>query len=434
MAISSFSGLNLALSGLMAHQRALDTTGHNIANAGVEGYTRQEAVMSATAALDIAQASPLGVSTGMQLGQGVEVMELRRIRDTFLDLQVRAQGLAAGGDRATSSILGRVEVALQEPGSDGLSAQLGKFFSAWQALAANPENSAARAAVATQAGTLADTFNRLDANLAAFATGAAAEAAQIQGPDGPVQKIASELGKLDAAISGAVAAGRNPNDLLDRRDLLLDQLSAYGRVSVTDLGGGSQQIDFGGAAVPLVNGSTVTWPQTLSNPGGRIGALETLSTTTIPGYRAALDAVAANLASGVNGLHPTPVFTGATAASLTNVSTATSIRASAGAQPGLNEVATAIAGLRGGAIETGYADLVQRIGGDAAKARAGEATANAVLLQLSERRQEVAGVSLDEEMANMIRFQRGYQAASRVMSTMDEALDILINRTGRVGL
>ena len=433
MSVSSFSGLNLALSGLLAHQRALDVTGHNIANAGVEGYTRQEAVLGARPALEI-PAGTLQDGGGALLGQGVDVLQLRRIRDSFIDLQVRAQSLSLGGESASAAALARIEDGFQEPGEDGLSAMLGKFWTSWQQLAANPESGAAKAAVAGYATSLADAFNRLDAHLASVATDAAAEAAQLQGPDGPITRIAAELGKLDGAITEAIGAGRQPNDLLDRRDALLDQLSSLGQVSTTDLGGGSLRVSFGGATAPLVDGTTVTWPQALSSPGGRIGALLDVAATTVPGYRTALDGIASAVATQVNALHPAPVFTGATAASLTSVITPATVRATATVAPGANDVAAAIAALRGGSGDTAYADLVRQVGADAATANAGKATATAVLAQLQERRASVAGVSLDEEMTDMLRFQRGYQAAARAMTTMDETLDVLINRTGRVGL
>jgi len=102
--------------------------------------------------------------------------------------------------------------------------------------------------------------------------------------------------------------------------------------------------------------------------------------------------------------------------------------------PGANDVALAVARLRGGTVDQGYAGLVLRIGNDARDAERADTSASAVLGSIDDRRQSVSGVSLDEEMANIIRFQRGYQASARTMSTMDEMLDVLINRTGRVGL
>jgi flagellar hook-associated protein 1 FlgK len=119
--------------------------------------------------------------------------------------------------------------------------------------------------------------------------------------------------------------------------------------------------------------------------------------------------------------------------------TASTVRASMIGAPGpapagANDVALAVSKLRGGAADNAYANLVARIGGDARTANQQQATAQALVSQASDRRQSVSGVSMDEEMSNMLRFQRGYQASARAMSTMDEMLDTLINRTGRVGL
>jgi flagellar hook-associated protein 1 FlgK len=234
-----------------------------------------------------------------------------------------------------------------------------------------------------------------------------------------------------------MAVGRQPNDLLDQRDLVLDKLSALGQVSTSDTDGdGSIDVLFGGAAQPLVDGTSgaVTWPQTLTNPGGKLGALQNLQ-TTIAGYRSQLDGVASSLATGVNAIHGTPpFFTGTTASTLTvNVSIAT-LQAGSNGTAGDNSVARAIGALRNGTIDNGYSSLVRQIAADASDATRQSTTQTSIVTTLDERRQSVSGVSLDEEMTNMIRFQRGYQASSRAMSTMDEMLDTLINRTGRVGL
>ena len=102
--------------------------------------------------------------------------------------------------------------------------------------------------------------------------------------------------------------------------------------------------------------------------------------------------------------------------------------------PGANDLARAIAALRGGTADQRYADLVGSIGADAASVNRQLQTSQALVDAADTRRLEVSGVAMDEEVTNMIRFQRGYQASSRVMSTLDEMLDVLINRTGRVGL
>jgi flagellar hook-associated protein 1 len=435
--VSSFMGLQVALRGLLAQQRGLDVTSHNIANAGTVGYTRQEAVMTAAHPLTIA-AGALADGSGAMLGQGVEVEAYRRMRDDFLDLQYRAQNMALGGHDTAASALGNVEAALNEPGDNGINALLGKFWSAWSDVATYPESTSARQALVTHAETLAGTIRQLDATLASVATDAGAQYATITGPSGPVQTIATELQRLNQAIGQSVSAGRAPNDLLDRRDSLLDELSTYGQVSVTDLGGGEIQVNFGDAPSPLVDGTNPpNWPQLLTSPGGKLGALLDLG-PKMAAYRTQLNDFAQKLASSVNTAHGAPAFftvtAGSEASTITSSISAAAVRTGTGGTSGANDIALAVANLRGGPADQAYVDLIGTIGADSASVQRQLSTSQALVLNADSRRQEVSGVAMDEEVTNMIRFQRGFQASSRVMSTVDEMLDTLINRTGRVGL
>jgi flagellar hook-associated protein 1 FlgK len=435
--ISSFSGLQTSLRGLLAQQRSIDVTAHNIANAQTEGYTRQEAVLGAATPYTLS-AGALAGGAGAQLGQGVDVLEYRRMRDSFLDLQYRAQNMALGEKTTTADGLSRVEDQLGEPGDDAISGLLGKFWDAWGALESNPTDGAAKAAVVSSGQSLAGALKDLDSRLGALSGTASAEYASLTSdPGNDVGVYANQLASLNQAIKEQMAVGRQPNDLLDQRDLVLDKLSELGQVSTSDTDGdGALDVSFGGAAQPLVNGTTgaVTWPQTLTSPGGKLGALQSLQ-TTIAGYRSQLDAVASSLASGVNAIHGTPpFFTGTTASTLTVNVTISTLQAGTSGAAGDNSVARAVGALRNGAIDAGYASFVRQVASDASSANRASTTQSSIVTTLDERRASVSGVSLDEEMTNMIRFQRGYQASSRAMSTMDEMLDTLINRTGRVGL
>jgi flagellar hook-associated protein 1 FlgK len=253
-----------------------------------------------------------------------------------------------------------------------------------------------------------------------------------------VVAAASEIQRLNVMIESAVRAGRAPNDLLDRRDVLLDELSGYAQVSVSDLGGGLIRVNLGDAALPLVDGtSPPNWPQTLTNPGGRLGALLALGPRTAA-YRSQLDDFAAALKSSVNAVHSPPDFFTATVGSeatdlAVNVTAAT-LRPGTTATAGANDIALQLAALRGKVADQRYADLVGTIGADTASVNRQLETSQALVGAADTRRQEVSGVAMDEEVTNMIRFQRGYQASSRAMTTVDELLDVLINRTGRVGL
>ncbi len=438
--ISAFSGLQTSLRGLLAQQRSLDVTAHNIANAQTPGYTRQEAVLGASQPYT----SSTGVrasGAGAQLGQGVDGLEYRRMRDSFLDLQYRAQAMALGEKTATASGLARVEEQLGEPGDDAISGLLGKFWDSWSALEANPTDAAAKAGVISSGQSLAGALKDLDARLSALASDAAAEYTSLTtGPGNDIGGYARQLADLNKAISEQMAVGRQPNDRLDQRDLILDKLSELGQVSTSDPDGdGALDVSFGGAGTLLVDGGTgtVTWPQALTAPGGKLGALLGLQ-ATIADYRSGpngLDALAGSLATAVNALHGTPpFFTGTTAATLTVGVTLSTLQAGSSGLAGDNGIARGVAALRNGAIDSGYATFVRKVAADANEANRAAATQASIVTTLDERRSSISGVSLDEEMTNMIRFQRGYQASSRAMSTMDEMLDTLINRTGRVGL
>ena len=154
MNVSSFMGLQTALKGLLAQQRGLDVTAHNLANANTVGYTRQEAALVASDPLAL-KAGALANGAGAFLGQGVEVEAYRRLRDTFLDVQYRGQTMALGGHETTARALSSVEAGLNEPGDGGIGALLGKFWSAWGDVANAPQSKPARQAPAGHAGSLA---------------------------------------------------------------------------------------------------------------------------------------------------------------------------------------------------------------------------------------------------------------------------------------
>jgi flagellar hook-associated protein 1 FlgK len=436
--ISTFMGLHTSLRGLLAEQRALDVTSHNVANANTPGYSRQEAQLQATDAL--------AMPTGDRLGTGVDVVAYKRIRDSFLDLQFRAQNMQVGAGTARADGLDQAELRLSEPGDNGLAARLNSFWGKWADLANAPDSGAAKQALISDAKTLVTSVNALDQGLQTVASQAGAELGSITATGGQLQQIGKELAGLNGAIRDTQRVGGDPNDLLDRRDVLLDQLSSLAQVSVADDGAGSINVTVGGAGAPLVTGSALTWPAPAmsATPGGRIGALMDLSspTGTIAAFRADLATVAQTLTTQVNAIYNPAAgadffaYDALTATlSLNPAVTAANVKAGSGAASD-NSAALALSELRGatGSADDLYSRFVTRVGTEVADARRTTQNASALSESISDRRQSTAGVSLDEEMTNLIRFQRGYQAAARAMSTTDTMLDTLINRTGRVGL
>jgi flagellar hook-associated protein 1 len=450
--ISTFFGLETTLRALLAQQAALDTTGHNISNANTEGYTRQSAVLGASDALQVTDGTRS--QTIASIGTGVQIQAYQRIRDGFLDLQYRAQNMVLGQQSATANSLDEVETALSEPGENGISNLLTQFWKSWSDVANNPKpGSASRTALIEQTKTLTTSIQGLYSRLSQASSDAQGEYnSLIASPNGEVAQDAKELASLNQSIKRAVASGDTPNDLMDRRDLILDKLSELGQVSITDLGNGSLNVNFGDAANPLVADTTVNWPQSINNSaatpatsaGGKLGALYDLFKAggTIASLQTDLNGVAKDLADKVNALHNpggsgTDFFsytTGSEASTIAVNVTAATVRTGTASSAEENDIARAIANLAGGSTDDLYSTFVTRIGSMVQDAQRQQASSQALVDSVSARRTSTSGVSMEEEMTNMIKFQRAYQAAARAMNTMDDMLDIVINRTGRVGL
>ncbi|WP_037497474.1 flagellar hook-associated protein FlgK [Solirubrobacter soli] len=447
MPISSFYGMQTSLRGLIAQQRMLDTTGHNIANASTAGYSRQEALLSASLAQQI-QVSGAGNMTGAHLGSGVDVQGFRRVRDNFLDAQYRAQNTNLNDWKSRAEGLDSAELSLNEPSDTGINAQLSKFWQSWSDLAKAPDDQAAKQALVQQAGALTDSIHSVRSQMVAAQDAAVGQYNDIAGNGGQVTKIATELAGLNQKIASFISNGDSPNDLMDRRDLLIDQLSQYGQVSVDNLQGGSTNVSFvdgsTGTKYPIVTDQTADWvgPPTSWSPGGQMGGLLAIGQTggTIDGYLTSLDSFTDSLASAVNNAYGGAFFTsgvpsGATIAVSAPIQAAPASITSGSGATGSNDLALAVSQLRGNpAIDGVYKAFVAKVGGDLNEAQRMQANAQVLTDSVEDRRTSVSGVSMDEEMSNLVRFQRAYQASARAMSTMDEMLDVLINRTGRVGL
>jgi flagellar hook-associated protein 1 FlgK len=269
--------------------------------------------------------------------------------------------------------------------------------------------------------------------------------------------MAREIAQLNDSISRYITTGDIPNDLLDRRDLLLDDLSEFGQISVTEQPNGMFDVSFvdkatAGATYSIVTGAASTWAGPPAgnawSPGGRLGGLLEASRPggTLDSYLADLNTIATNLANAVNAVYPSGDFfqVGAPPAAAADTlalnpalaANPTLITGGTGAD-GSSDVARAIAAIQSNpnsGVDGAYQAFVAKVGAQVRESMRQEANAQALTDAVENRRQSVAGVSMDEEMSNLVRFQRAYQASSRAMSTMDEMLDVLINRTGRVGL
>jgi flagellar hook-associated protein 1 len=459
MPISSFYGLQTSLRGLLAQQRLLDTTGHNIANASTQGYSRQEASLVASPALEI-PAGGIAGGSGAHLGSGVDVQSFRRIRDQFIDLQYRGQNTNLSQWTARATALDQAEGALSEPGENGINQLLSRFWDSWSDLANANGNDvgAAKQAVVENGASLADAFNTVRAQIAQVKDQSYAQYADLARPASPgdpggeVAQIATDIAGLNDQIKRFITVGDVPNDLLDRRDQLLDQLSEYGQISVDGQSDGTINVSFvdsisSGTTYSVVTGANATWAGPPAgdawSPGGKLGGLLDASKPggTLDGYLNTLDTIANNLVSTVNGALGTSFFDGGAGPTAATIDVSAALLASPQTLPagsgaaGSRDLALAVSQLRDGAsVDQAYRAFVAQVGSNTREATRQEGNAQVLTDAVENRRQSVSGVSLDEEMSNLVRFQRSYQASARAMSTLDEMLDVLINRTGRVGL
>jgi len=216
-----FGTLNIGKSGMFAQQGAINTTSHNIANANTEGYSRQRVELQTTR--PYCKPSMNSAAGPGQVGTGVQIVAINRVRDSFLDYQTRVELGVQGHFSSRHKFLSQIENILNEPTDVGISKLFGKFFDAWHDLSLNAQGSNAKSVVMEQASALADELNHTFNELSKLKENTQGE---IQQTVFEVNSILNQINQLNQEIIQVKVAGQQPNDLMDRRDLLLDKLSA----------------------------------------------------------------------------------------------------------------------------------------------------------------------------------------------------------------
>ena len=455
---STFFGLQTAMRGMRAQQKAVEVVNHNISNANTPGYTRQVASMAATSPYSTPAINRDGTSG--QLGTGVEVTTVRRVRDSFLDYQLRKESSSQGRWEARRDGLAQVESVLSEPASAGLNTLLSRFWGAWQTVSNSPEDLGARSVLVEQGKALASTLNYDHQQLTEFRGDADR---QIKLAVTGVNSLTGRIAELNAQIAQVELTGEQANDLADQRDLLIDELNGTVKVSVAISPNGMAQVFLGSRM--LVDGTTSRSLSTTANPDGtaaviwsdtgaatqvsdgRIKGLIDLRDELLPKYVADLDALAQNIMAAVNAVHQTgyglddvgatppgrSFFTGsgardlavdpAIAGSPRNVA----VSASAGAPGDGSKAIAAAQALKSAGVENEYQGMIARLGVDARTATETADNQQVLVDQLKRRRESLSGVSLDEETISLLKYQQAYQASARVVSTINSMLETLVN-------
>jgi flagellar hook-associated protein 1 FlgK len=455
--VSTFSGLNVGLSSLYAQRRGLELTGHNVANANTEGYSRQRVSLEA----DAGPLTPALHSVWHGSGNGVAVADVQRIRDVFLESRALEERGTEAELREGQMLLSRVEGILAEPSDAGIQSQLSDFWAGWDDVANHPTDLAARSQLLERAQTLANGLNTAVDRIQAQ-RGASQE--QLAATVADVNSTAAAVADFNKAIMSASHAGLSTNDLSDQRDLLVQRLGSMAGVTVRSGEAGSVDVLLGGRA--LVTGkhsealvaqqtagaggpSSVGWafegaPAVV---GGNAGGLVQGINVVLPRYREGLLGIAQQLDTQVNAKHTAgfdqdglaggPFFaldaTGRLGVVLSDPRKVAASSTPGGDAGGGNALKMADFDGAADGPDSAYRKLVVQLGVEAQSAnRRVDIQAN-ILGQIDAAREADSGVNLDEEMTNMLAFQRAYEGSARFLSAVDQMLETLINRTGLVG-
>lgn len=449
----------------MAHQAAIATIEHNVANANTPGYRRQEVKLSA--GFPYAPPGMYRPEFPGQYGTGVMVQQVRRHHLEFFDGRYRLELGASKRWEEQHAVLDHMETILAETGDDGLSSKMEAFWSGWQKLSSDPTNTGAREELLSSAQTLVRGFNDRALDLQNLRTD---QDQAVRSYAEEINLISEQLAGLNAEIARVTAQGDQPNDHLDQRDRLLDRLAELGGAVSSIQTDGSVLVSVGGHALVVgdhsfqlqitnnpanANLAALTWEDgaAFNPPDGALLGVLNARDNDIPTWQTHLDSLANTLAAQVNGLHQTgyglnnatglDFFTGTGALGMrlnTALDAASIASASAADSPADGSLAQQIANLQHSTLMAGnksfnqfHIDQVSALGTQIKQAQSQYANRSLVVNALEQQKMSVEGVSLDEEAANLVKAQRAYEAASRMVTVVDEMLDRIINGMGVVG-
>lgn len=313
---STFGNIELGKRSLMAHTQQISTAGHNISNADTQGYSRQRVQVKATDPLyrpDLSRAETPG-----QLGQGTSIESVTRLRDELLDQRIVAQSNRETYWETRDKYYSMIEDIYNEPEEISVRGNMDKYWQGWQELSMYPESQAARQAVVTRGESLSESIQQRFKSLSGVGTLINGD---IEGSVRQVNNLTKQIAALNEEIVKSKAIGDNPNDLLDRRDLLIDDLSKIVNITSDNRDSDEFMIHLDGhilvqgkiargfdvEAMTDNNGySRVVWADTRDSAqisGGSLGALIELRDVDIRNEIQSLNTMTMNFADLVNDVH-----------------------------------------------------------------------------------------------------------------------------------
>ncbi|HVK62475.1 MAG TPA: flagellar hook-associated protein FlgK [Bdellovibrionales bacterium] len=469
---------------MMNSQTALQTVGHNIANKGTEGYSRQR--------VELQTAEPIGIGK-LRIGMGSKTAAVTRVNNPYLEKQIGNEQATLGYWNSKHESMTRVEAIYNEQLNKGLNTFVSDFFNTFRELSNNPESLATRTQVKESADLLTKDFKRINNQLTEIQKDIDHQV-EVQVFD--INEMTTEIAKLNEKIQMVEIQGSPANDERDRRDLLIKNLGerinirwAEGEDGMVTITGGNSALLVAGTdakqlsvqATPETDtkgeanfdvfykssNSATPIKVTQQFSGGALGGLLEVRDQHIGNLLKDVDQMAYGLATTVNAVHsrgfdgynkqgqqffavPDSVRHAARAMAVSDAISKDPVKIAAAASPsgpGDNRIATALSRLQfenimgnadrtpanleeagaANTVDEFYNAMVGKVGIQTRKAETSAASQKDIVGQLKNIRESISGVSLDEETTKMIEFQKAYDASARLIRTADEMFDTVLN-------
>ena len=449
---SLFGTLSIAAGALAAEQGAMDATTNNVSNANTPGYSRLRPVLI--------ESDPVVVGS-VTYGQGVTLQSLESLRDPILQLRIQEETQQQGQLNTVVSALQQAQVQFTASSSD-IGSQISNFFSSLNQLSTDPTNLSLRQGVLTAAGNLATVLNHTSDNLTQQQSSLDLNVSQaVQ----QINTLTGQIATVNTQISQLQGVGQDASAFVDQRDVLIGKLSGLIDVSSIKSDNGltlttsnGTPLVVGGQSFALSTQTNASGFQDVYSQGeditskltsGQLAGLIQVRDQTIPGLISSLDALAAGLANGLNTANktgfdlngnpggnifvPPPVSGQGAAANLAvQITDPALIAASSDGTAGSNGNIAVLSAVQNQPVAGGqtpieyYSNIVFGIGNEVSTT-AELSSSQLILQQLQDQRGSISGVNLDEEASNMVQYQRAFDAAAHVVTTINDMLYTVIN-------
>lgn len=420
--------LNTAKSGMNVSQVAIQTTSHNISNINTPGYSRQK--VNQTASSPYSNPGMNSSFSAGQMGTGAQINDVTRIRNSFYDYQFRSESHEYGNTSIKYDYFKNIESIFNEPSDSAISSSLNSFFNSWNELSKDPENAGVKGVVVENAKYLSNSINNAFGKLESLEESLKSQQDYIMDE---INSMLSQIEELDRNIKVVQGTGKSPNDMMDQRDSILDDLSFKLNITDKDMQNTLKEVYDKNGKVTLEN---------LENSGVKIsGELEgtTSMLNEIEGYKESLTTLSNTIIDYVNTAYKSgddtkpDIFVKEDGKLISINKEITedldSFKIDADTALNLYNLKTEKVIINGKdmTINTFYNNVIQGLGQSSAAVIRDESNQSKLLSNIDSSRSSVSGVSLDEEMISLVQLQHAYNANAKVMSTIDSLLDVVVN-------